>query len=210
LLQNLLIADMIVIMSDEFSRLLDQLPHVRRHLRDGALLFEREDMVARFYRVRKGEVRMLRRQRDGEAFILQRAGPGASVAEASLFSARYHCSAVAVGETEVDVWKHQQVRALIENTAPAALAYAQHMAGAVRQARIRSEITSLRRVADRLNAWLAWHDGQMPERGSWLQVAREIAVAPEALYRELARRRRVIPPFLVGSACRTRRLVSVS
>lgn len=138
----------------------------------------------------QGRGPMLRRQRDGEVFILQRAVSGTPVAEASLFSTYYHCAAVAVGETEVDVWKHQQVPALIENNAPAALAYAQNLAEAVRQARIHSEIVSLRRVADRLDAWLAWHDGQLPARGSWAQVAREIAVAPEALYRELACRRR--------------------
>ncbi len=180
---------MITIMSDRFSCFLDELPHARRRLSPGALLFERGDMVAGFYRVERGEIRMLRRQSDGAEFILQRAAAGALVAEASLFSECYHCAAVADGETEVTVWKRRQVQVLLESNAEASLAYAQYMAREMRHARMRSEIASLRRVADRLDAWLAWHEGHMPARGDWVHVAREIAVAPEALYRELSRRR---------------------
>jgi len=182
-------AVMISVMSSDLSALLDRLPHSQRLLRHDALLFERFDPVARFYRVRDGEIRMLRRQSDGAEFILQRAHAGALVGEASLFNDCYHCAAVAVGVTEVDVWKRGDVRALIENEPRAALAYARHMGAEMREARMRAEIASLRRVADRLDAWLAWHDGQMPARGNWVHVARDLAVAPEALYRELARRR---------------------
>jgi len=180
---------MITVMPNKFSRLLDQLPHARRRLKHDALLFERGDSVAGFYRVERGNIRMLRRQSDGAEFILQRAAPGALVAEASVFSNCYHCAAVAVGETDVTVWKRRQVQLLLERDARAALSYARHMARELRQARMRAEIASLRRVADRLDAWLAWHEGQMPARGNWVHVARDIAVAPEALYRELARRR---------------------
>lgn len=180
---------MIAIMSEGLARLLDELPHARRRLSPGALLFERGDVVASFYRVESGEIRLVRRQNDGAEFILQRAAAGSLVAEASLFSDCYHCAGVAVGETEVTVWKRRQVQALLETNTEAALAYAQYMARETRQARMRAEIVSLRRVSDRLDAWLAWHEGQMPARGEWVHVAREISVAPEALYRELARRR---------------------
>ncbi len=181
---------MIFIMLPHFSELLDQLPHNRRHLKHGTILFERGDGIAGFYRVETGEIRMLRRQLDGAEFILQRAGPGALVAEASLFSACYHCAAVAVGETEVLVFQRNEVLELVERAPDVALAYGRHLARELRQARMRAEIVSLRRVADRLEAWLVWHDGEMPERGDWMHLAREIGVAPEALYRELARRRR--------------------
>jgi len=47
----------------------------------------------------------------------------------------------------------------------------------------------LKTVAARLDAWLAFHDNQLPPRGKRVEFAREIGVSPEALYRELARRR---------------------
>jgi hypothetical protein len=48
---------------------------------------------------------------------------------------------------------------------------------------------SLKTVAERLDAWLALHDDGLPPKGQRLRVASEIGVTPEALYRELARRR---------------------
>ena len=59
----------------------------------------------------------------------------------------------------------------------------------VQATRTRAEILSLRTVAERLSAWLDVQGASRPDR-VWVDVAAEIAVSPEALYRELARRRR--------------------
>jgi hypothetical protein len=53
-----------------------------------------------------------------------------------------------------------------------------------------AETVSLRTVAQRLDAWLAWNEDRLPGKGEWKAVAEEISVSPEALYRELAARRR--------------------
>ena len=47
---------------------------------------------------------------------------------------------------------------------------------------------SLRTVAERLDAWIA-ASGRYPAKGEWKTVAAEIGNSPEALYRELAKRR---------------------
>ena len=52
-----------------------------------------------------------------------------------------------------------------------------------------AEIRSLRSVSDRLDAWIAEY-GPMPNKGLWQGVANELSVSREALYRELARRRK--------------------
>jgi hypothetical protein len=55
-------------------------------------------------------------------------------------------------------------------------------------ARVRAEIRSLPKVAERLEAWL--REGHvLPDKGCWQDVAAELGVSREALYRELARRR---------------------
>ena len=67
-------------------------------------------------------------------------------------------------------------------------AWAAHLAGEVRNARLRAEILTLKTVSERLDAWLADRD-HLPEKGNWKAVAQEIGTSPEALYREIARRR---------------------
>ena len=52
---------------------------------------------------------------------------------------------------------------------------------------MRAEILALKTVAERLDAWIAWHE-QRPAKGKWRHVAEEIGVSPEAFYRELAKR----------------------
>lgn len=59
----------------------------------------------------------------------------------------------------------------------------------VQAARLRAEIRSLPKVADRLDAWLA-AGNRLPERGQWQDAAAELGVTREAMHRELSRRRR--------------------
>ncbi len=180
---------MIAIMQQRLFDLLSTLPQESRRLGAGTLLFQQGDRVRRAFAVRSGLVHLLRRQADGAEFLLQRAGPGALIAEASVLSAHYHCTAEAVEDSQLTSWALADIRALLQRDGAAALAFAAHLADEVRVARLRAEIASLKRVADRLDAWLAWHEDGLPARGQWHHVAREISVSPEALYREIARRR---------------------
>jgi hypothetical protein len=66
---------------------------------------------------------------------------------------------------------------------------AAHLAGEVQRTRGRAELLSLRKVGERVDAWLALNGGVTPDRGQWVDWASELAVSPEALYRELATRR---------------------
>jgi hypothetical protein len=50
-------------------------------------------------------------------------------------------------------------------------------------------LPSLKRVDERLDAWLALHGLSIPPKGKWAEWAAELAVTPEALYRALAIRR---------------------
>ncbi|SFI57623.1 hypothetical protein SAMN05216525_110176 [Bradyrhizobium sp. Gha] len=47
---------------------------------------------------------------------------------------------------------------------------------------------SMKTVAARLDAWIEWN-GKLPPKGEWVSLAAELAVSPEALYREIGRRR---------------------
>lgn len=54
---------------------------------------------------------------------------------------------------------------------------------------MRAEILSLKSVAAKLSAWMALNSDALPPKGRQHLVASEMGVTPEALYRELARRR---------------------
>ena len=67
--------------------------------------------------------------------------------------------------------------------------WAGYLAQELQRARLRSEILSLKTVAQRLDAWIAWNGGRSPKKGEWRFVANQIGISPEALYREIATRR---------------------
>jgi CRP-like cAMP-binding protein len=179
---------MIPIMTEELATLIAALPGRDVRHRAGATVFRIGNPVRCIHVVRAGRIHLARHQADGSRLILQRAGAGAVVAEASLHSARYHCDAVA----EVDSVTWAVPRGLLqeglkENPALAE-AWMQHLAREVQGARLHAEILALKTVAARLDAWLAWH-GALPDKGYWATMAQQIGVSPEALYRELAKRR---------------------
>jgi len=180
---------MIVIMHDRNTTLLRELPSVGVAFDAGQVLFASGDKVDRMYQVVLGEVQLMRHQRDGTALVLQRAGPGCLVAEASLFADRYHCDALAVRQGEARSFSRQSMKDRLAADSSFAQAWMAYLSGEVQAARARAEILSLKTVSSRLEAWLAWHDGVLPAKGTWKSIAAEIGVSAEALYREIGRRR---------------------
>ena len=176
---------MIAIMSDRFS--LGDHGAVRRPLAAGEVLFRQGDPVSSMFEVATGGVRLTRHGPDGRPAVLGRAGPGDLVAEASLFADAYGCDAVSEGEGAALVADRAALRHWLAGNPAALLALLERTAREVHALRARLELMGLPRVADRLDAWLVlmgW-----PGRRTWKDVAAEIGVSPEALYRELARRR---------------------
>lgn len=139
------------------------------------------------YLVCKGAVALERPMKDGAALTLHVAKAGDALAEASLFAETYHCDAVARTPAEVAVASPKDFLIALWDEPSAALSLVETHAREVQTQRARIEILRLRRVSDRLDAWLDLH-GE-PEKGEWIKVAQQIGVSPPALYRELARRR---------------------
>lgn len=135
-----------------------------------------------------GEARLMRQQRNGGAAVLQRAVSGSFLAEASLFTSRYHCDAIAAARVSARLISRPALRNLFESDREFAVAWASHLADEVRSVRLRAEILSLKTVAERLDAWIAV-TGALPGKGTWKSVAQDIGTSPEALYREIALRR---------------------
>ena len=159
----------------------------------GARLFRHGDEVSVLHVVEDGEAHLVRHHADGGALVLQRALANSVLAEASVFSERYHCDGVAVRPTRTLAIAASAVRRLLEEDAGFAESWAVHLSRELHATRLRAEILSLRTVRERLDAWLGWNGAGLSAKWTWKTVANEIGTSPEALYRELAKRRREPP-----------------
>jgi CRP-like cAMP-binding protein len=179
---------MIPIMFDDLIDRLVAKADKRVRAEPGEQLFCAGDRVAAVFVVLEGGVRLIRIQADGEALGLQRAGAGDLLAEASMFAERYHCDAYADGPTTLARVPRSRVESLMRDDAGWLRGMAARLAHEMQRTRLRAEMLSLKRVDRRVEAWLTFN-GTLPERGGWARLAEELAVSPEALYRELAKRR---------------------
>ncbi len=162
----------------------------RLHEKDTHLFFQ-DDPVQIMYIVAKGMVELIRHQVDGNTTILQRARDGSVLAEASLYSDQYHCGAVVRQPSEIFILPKAAFLKLLRGNESLSTAWAARLAREVQSTRGLLEILSRKTVSQRLDGWIAWQGGELPPRGQWRDVALQIGVSPEALYRELASRRSV-------------------
>lgn len=160
-----------------------------RVLEPGAALFRQSDRVRAVFAVAEGMVDLIRRQADGGAIVLHRAGPGTLLAEASVYASAYHCDAVAARTSRLVEIPKAAFLARLDADRVFAARWEAHLARAVQAARYRAELLSLKTVAERLDGWLAWPGNAPPAKGEGKALAAQLGVSPEALYRELAKRR---------------------
>jgi CRP/FNR family transcriptional regulator, dissimilatory nitrate respiration regulator len=179
---------MILIMLTDHRQLFEGSEAINRRLRRGDALFQAGDAASQIALVREGEMHLLRSTSAGATVILQTAGPGEILAEASAYSDIHHCRGVAAQATLVTLLTIAGFRRGLTQNPDLAEAWAAHLARSVQSARMLSEIRTLRTVAERVDAWVG-EGGVLPARGHWQELASELGVTREALYRELARRR---------------------
>jgi CRP/FNR family transcriptional regulator, dissimilatory nitrate respiration regulator len=127
-----------------------------------------------------GNADLIRHTGDGLRMILHRAGPGQILAEPSAWSDIYHWDAVATEFCSTAILPRQIFRARLQAAPRIAEYWTRGLARAVQIARLRAEIRSLPRVADRLDAWLG-EGNRLPEMGRWQEVAAELGITREAL-----------------------------
>lgn len=158
-----------------------------RRYEKGATLFRVGRRPSAMYFVNTGEVALLRHGIDGDQVILQRMRHGL-VAEASLLSARYHCDASALCDSDVTVIPLHGLVAALEGDAAFTLRWVAMLNKEVRSLRMRCERLSLNTVEARVMHLLQTEPGDRGVSiGAGLKfIAREIGVTHEALYRCLA------------------------
>ncbi|MBZ0228179.1 MAG: Crp/Fnr family transcriptional regulator [Bauldia sp.] len=162
---------------------------VERRLGRGEVLFRRDDAAIGLYAVEEGKIRLSRIDADGREVILHSAGPGDLVAEASLFSPRYHCEAVAVTDTRVRLYPKRALLAEFRHDPRAADAFMAMLARELMALRTRLEQRNLRSASARVRHHLALNAGAdgrtVTLQGTIKDLAAELGLTHEALYRTL-------------------------
>jgi len=154
----------------------------------GRELFRQGDRAAAIFQVESGCLRLERYTKGGSKIILHTARAGDMLAEAALFSDRYHCNAVALKNSRVHVFRKA---AILETLKPGSPAHAlvAVMARQLRRARQRIELRNTRSATERIMLFLELQSdshGKFALDGTLQDIAAEIGLTREALYRGLA------------------------
>ena len=162
-----------------------------RKLKAGEALFRLGDKSTGLCEVVAGRVRLARVDRHGPRDRALRRRPGDTIAEASLFSPRYHCDAVASTDATVRVYPKPALLAAFAQDPKSAQGFTATLAHQVMTLRTRLEQRNIRSARERVRHFLALHvgeDGRSVDLGgaTLKEIAAEIGLTHEALYRTLA------------------------
>jgi CRP-like cAMP-binding protein len=137
-----------------------------------------------------GTVRLVRVDLSGREAVLHIASAGETMAEASLFSATYHCDAIATTDALVRLYPKSIVLAELERNPKSARAFAAMLAHQVMALRTRLELRNIHSARDRVRHYLTLNTGAdgrtVKLDGSLKGIASELGLTHEALYRTLA------------------------
>jgi CRP-like cAMP-binding protein len=137
--------------------------------------------------VLEGEIRLVRRARNGAEIVLQRATAG-FLAEASLDASRYHCNIVAGRDSRIIAFPIGHFRDALQQDEGFRDFWTKRLARELRKARGQCERLSLRGAAQRIEHYIEAEgsNGRLELRQTRKAWAAELGMTHEALYRALA------------------------
>ena len=163
---------------------------IERTLKAGQSLFRMGDVPPGLFEVMKGKVRLVRMDASGRETVLYTAAPGSMVSEASLFAPAYHCNALASTAAVVRLYPKALLLAEFERDQRVGQAFMRMLAREIMNLRTRLELFNIHSARARVRHYLALHAGADGRTvilsGSVKDLASELGLSHEALYRTLA------------------------
>ncbi|HZI84383.1 MAG TPA: Crp/Fnr family transcriptional regulator [Casimicrobiaceae bacterium] len=161
-----------------------------RELAVNDVLFRQGDGAYAIFEIERGRLRLVRHTIDSHRVVLHTARAGELFAEAALFSATYHCDAVAAAASRVRVYPKRDLLAAFRSDPETAQRFMALLARQVHALRAQLEERNIRSARERVLHHIvlrAGADGRtMRLEGTLMDLAAEIGLTPEALYRTLA------------------------
>jgi CRP-like cAMP-binding protein len=161
-----------------------------RKLEAGETLFRQGDRTFAVFEVEEGRLRLVRHSVDNYPVVLHTARKGELFAEAALFAPSYQCDAVAATASRVRAYPKPALLAAFRNDPLLGERFMAVLARQVHALRARLEERNIRSARERVLhhlALAAGPDGRtMLVDGTLMDLAAEIGLTHEALYRTLA------------------------
>jgi len=161
-----------------------------RALETGEALFRLGDQALSIFEVEEGRLRLVRYTIDSHAVTLHTARRGELFAEAALFASRYRCDAIASMSSRVRVYPKRELLSAFRRDPAVAERFMAILAQQIHALRARVEERNIRSARERVLHHLvlsAGIDGRTTQLdGTLIDLAAEIGLSQEALYRTLA------------------------
>ena len=160
----------------------------RLEFETGETLFRLGDRLKGVFCIVAGEVRLIRRARNGAEIVLQRAR-GGFFAEASIGTGQYHCDAVTAEPATVLRFPATAFRAALASDETFRDAWLAHLAHELLKSRAQCERLGLKSATRRIVHYIESEgaDGMVTLTESRKAWAAELGLTHEALYRALRR-----------------------
>ena len=158
------------------------------YLQKGERLFEQTKPIEHIYSIISGRIKLVRNTIDGTPVVLHIGQVGETIAEASLFSEHYHCSAIADIDCELVSIKRKSFLDYLENNPSTMRALLVLFSHQVRELRLLNEIKNIRSAQERILTYIRSqiNDEQTLELTVSLKdTAHKIGLSHESFYREL-------------------------
>ena len=157
-------------------------------IKKGDRLFLQNDEVQNMYFIQSGRIKLQRETLEGCSVIQHVAFKEEMIAEASLFSKKYHCSAIADKETEVSCLKKEDMLKHLEKNPSTMKQLLRLYAHQIMNLRTINEIKNIRSAQERTLAFLKNEmnkEGEVKLSISLKDAAYIIGLSHESFYRAL-------------------------
>ncbi|MBE9166502.1 Crp/Fnr family transcriptional regulator [Pleurocapsales cyanobacterium LEGE 06147] len=174
----------------------DSLPS---QLRDGAnyqnfvagqVLFHHRDPAKYIFALEVGRIRLVRYTCEGNLVVFQIVRAGESFAESALFTELYHCNAVVDVPSRVICYPKTVVWEVLQNNSDLALSFLRRFERKNQSLKTLLELRSIHSARDRILQYLLFSaspgETTIVFDRSYKDIANELGLSPETLYRTLA------------------------
>ena len=157
-------------------------------LNKGDPLFSQGNDVTHSYFIKTGKIKLIRHSSDGSLIVLHIGQQGESIAEASLFSNQYHCSAIAAVASEILLVNKQDIIQFLEENPKVMIELLALFSRQIRDLRTLNEIKNIRSAKERVLTFIKTNIDDNKELTLDLplkDIAYKIGLAHETFYRAL-------------------------